>query len=125
MEYIVHTDFIGKAICGEVNLPKGTIVKCYNDKAICYQGKALCMNRSESAHKYFARNDDGNGLKRAELIKTIKNTLQENEELWDRVMEDTFCAQFNKNGNGDTWLWSHEFYNADIADLERIIEIIS
>ena len=123
MEYIIHKDFNTKAICGEVNLPTGTVCTEYNG-LICHEGKALCVNRSENAYKHFARNDDGNGLKRGELIRTIKDTLSGNEEAWERVWEDAECAKFNRNGNGDTWLWNFDFYNAEIADLERIAELV-
>ena len=91
MEYIIHKDFNTKAICGEVNLPTGTVCNEYNG-LICHEGKALCVNRSENAYKHFARNDDGNGLKRGELIRTLKDTLSGNEEAWERVWEDAECA---------------------------------
>lgn len=124
MEYIIHTDFNAKAICGEVNLPKGTVCQERNG-FIYYNGKALCVNRSENAFKHFARNDDGNGLKRGELIQTIKSTLRDNEELWDRVCNDEVCVQYDRNANGDTWLWSFDFYNADISTLEYILNLIT
>lgn len=124
MEYIIHTDFNAKAICGEVNLPKGTVCQEYNG-LICHNSKPLCVNRSENAFKHFARNDDGNGLKRGELIQTIKSTLRDNEELWDRVCNDDVCVQYDRNANGDTWLWSFDFYNADISTLEYILNLIT
>ena len=124
MEYIIHTDFNAKAICGEVNLPKGTVCQERNG-FICYNGKPLCVNRSENAFKHFARNDDGNGLKRGELIQTIKSTLRDNEELWYRVCNDEVCVLYDRNANGDTWLWSFEFYNADISTLEYILNLIT
>ena len=123
MEYIIHKDFNTKAICGEVKLPTGTVCNEYNGY-ICHGGKALCINRSENAFRYFARNDDGNGLKRGELIRTIKDTLSGNDEAWERVWEDTECAKFNRNVNGDTWLWNFDFYNAEIEELEHIAELI-
>lgn len=124
MEYIIHTDFNAKAICGEVNLPKGTVCQERNG-FIYYNGKPLCVNRSENAFKHFARNDDGNGLKRGELIQTIKSTLRDNEELWDRVCNDEVCVLYDRNANGDTWLWSFDFYNADISTLEYILNLIT
>ena len=123
MEYIIYKDFNTKAICGEVNLPTGTVCNEYSGY-ICHEGKALCINRSENAFQYFARNDDGNGLKRGELIRTIKDTLIGNDEAWERVLEDTECAKFNRNGDGDTWLWNFDFYNAAIEELERIAELV-
>lgn len=124
MEYIIHTDFNEKAICGEVNLPKGAVCQERNG-FIYYNGKPLCVNRSENALRHFARNDDGNGLRRGELIQTIKSTLRDNEELWDRVCNDEVCVLYDRNTNGDTWLWSFEFYNADISTLEYILNLIT
>lgn len=123
MQYIVHTDFIGKAICGEVTLSAGT--ECTEIGGIIYHNaRAVCRVGSNNAYKYFARNDDGNGLKRGELIKTIKGALalqdEHTYERWHRVMNCPVCKQFDRNPNGDTWEWSLAFYNASIATLEHM-----
>ena len=123
MQYIVHTDFNGKAICGEVTLSAGT--KCTEiNGTIYHNARAVCRIGSNTAYKHFARNNDGNGLKRGELIKTIKDTLAINDEhtyeRWHRVFNCPVCKQFDRNPNGDTWEWSLAFYNASIATLEHM-----
>ena len=123
MQYIVHTDFNGKAICGEVTLSAGT--ECTEINGIIYHNaRALCRVGRENAYKYFARNNDGNGLKRGELIKTIKDTLAINDEhsyeRWHRVMNCPVCKQFDGNPNGDRWEWNLAFYNASIPTLEHM-----
>lgn len=123
MEYIVHTDFNGKAICGEVTLSAGA--ECHEVNGIIYHNaKPICRVGSNNANNYFARNNDGNGLKRGELINTIKATLAlEDEhtfERWYRVMDCPVCQQFNRNPDGGTWEWSLAFYNASIPTLEHM-----
>lgn len=124
MLYIVHTDFIGKAIGGEFNLPAGT--KCTESNGVIYHdGKAICRVDSQNAYQYFARDNDGNGLKRGELIKTIKDALATQDERWDRVLNDPVCKQFDKNPDGDTWEWNLAFYNASIAALQYIADLVT
>lgn len=128
MQYIVHTDFIGKAICGEVNFPAGT--ECTeNNGTIYHDDQAVCRVSSNNAYKYFARNNDGNGLKRGELIKTIKGTLaledEHHYERWYRVFNDPVCQQFDRDPNGDTWEWNLAFYNASIAALQHIADLVT
>lgn len=124
MEYIVYKNFNAKAICGGVNLPTGTVCT-ERGGMLYYDGKLLCRDQSANAHNFFARNDDGNGLKRGELIRTIKDTLSENDGLWERVFEDAVCNQYRRSEHQDHWLWNHAFYNADIADLEHIAALLT
>lgn len=123
MQYIVHTEFIGKAINGEVNFPVGT--ECTEINGIIYHNaRAVCCVGSNNANNYFARNNDGNGLKRGELIKTIKDTLaiqdEHTYERWHRVMNCPVCKQFDRNPDGDVWEWNLAFYNASIPILEHM-----
>jgi hypothetical protein len=126
MEYIIYKDFIANAICGEVNLPKGTI--CTEISGMLYhEGKPLCLKASQRAFDYFARNHDGKGLKRGELISTIKDTLAINDEhhyeRWHRVWNSPICKQFNR---GDVyWNWNYAFYNAEVYILEHIKNLIT
>lgn len=126
MQYIVHTDFNGKAICGEVTLSAG--MECTEiDGTIYHNARAVCLIGSENSYRHFARNDDGNGLKRGELIKTIKAALalqdDHNYERWHRVWNAPICRQFNRGG--DTWNWNFAFYNADIPYLEYILAMVT
>ncbi len=128
MQYIVHTDFVGKAISGEVNLPAGT--ECTEINGIIYHNaRAVCRIGSNNANKHFARNNDGNGLKRGELIKTIKGALalqdEHTYERWHRLMTCPVCKQFDRNPGGDTWEWNLAFYNASIATLEHMAKKVT
>ena len=126
MEYIIFKDFIANAICGEVNLPKGTI--CTEKNGMLYhKEKPLCLKASQRAFDYFARNHDGKGLIRGELIFTIKDTLAINDEhhyeRWYRVWNSPICKQFNR---GDVyWNWNYAFYNAEVYILEHIKNLIT
>lgn len=124
MQYIVHTDFIGKAISGEVNLPAGTECTEING-TIYHNARAVCRIGSNNANKYFARNNDGNGMKRGKLIKTIKTALSQHRERWAKVMDDPVCKQFERNPDGDTWEWNLAFYNAGIATLQYIADLVA
>lgn len=126
MEYIIYKDFITKAICGEVNLPKGTICT-EKDGMLYHEEKPLCLKSSENALLHFARNHDGNGVKRGELITEIKDTLaladEHHFERWYRVWTNPACKQFNRGG--DFWTWNYAFYNAEIYILEHIKNLVT
>ena len=126
MEYIVYRQFEGKAICGEVNLPAGTVCQ-YDQGYITHDGKPLCVVTSENAHNYFAKNSDGKGMERGQLIQSILAKLREeegSEERWEKVERDHICKIYRRHDHPDTWLWNHSFYNASIEHLEHIAELI-
>lgn len=127
MNYIVHTRFKGKAICGEVNLPAMT--ECtLEESTICYEGQPLCYVRSDNAHNHFARNDDGQGMTRGKLIRAIQNRLAKRDEQyqarWDKVWEDPLCQQYRRPEHADHWLFDHKFYEAPIEDLRYIEKLV-
>lgn len=126
MEYITYKHFKAKAICGDVDIPIGAVCT-EKDGIIYHDDKRLCLINSENAHQYFARNDDGNGLKRGEFITAIKETLalrdEHTDERWQRVLDAPICKQFNRGG--DTWMWNLAFYNASIPYLEHIFALIT
>lgn len=127
MKYIVHTRFKAKAICGEVNLPALTEVNL-KDNMLYYQDKQLCVITSENAHKYFARNDDNNGMERGRLTQLIKSILEKNDEKhqdrWDKIWEDELCQKYKRIEYADYWLWNTAFFNAPIEDLRYIYNLI-
>ena len=127
MKYIVHTRFKAKALCGEVNLPAMTECELQGG-CLVVDGKPLCMVNSENAHKHFARNDDGNGLRRGALVSAIVKVLGKEDEnhqtRWDKVWGDTLCQKFKRTEHPNNWLWNSDFYNASIDDLEHIAELV-
>lgn len=126
MEYIVYKDFNCKAICGEVNLPKGTICT-EKDGMLYHEDKPLCLKASQRAFDYFARNHDGKGMRRGELISAIKEILalvdEHRYERWYRIWNDPACKQFNKGG--EYWTWNYAFYNAEIYILQYIHNLVT
>lgn len=128
MEYVIYKDFNAKAICGEVNLPRGTI--CTEENGTIFHGTdTLCLKRSENAYKHFARNNDGKGLERGDLITSIKEALaiqdEHTEERNQRLWNNPACRQFNGNPNGGTWVWNYAFYNAEVFVLDYIYKILT
>lgn len=134
MEYIVYRQFNTKAICGEVNLPAGTVCQ-YEQGYIIYDGKPLCVVTSENAHQYFAKNNDGKGLERGDLIQSILEKMREQDEneegfsryqeRWDKVENDPICKAYKRHDHPDNWLWNHSFYGASIENLTHIWNLIN
>lgn len=127
MQYITHRRFKGAAICGYVNLPTGT--ECEEREGYLYwQGRALCAATSETAHGYFARNDDGRGIRRGRLTRAITNRLAqggaEHQARWDKIWASPLCQPLKRAEHADHWLWNDDFYRAGIATLESIAAMI-
>lgn len=127
MKYITHRRFKDRAICGDVNIPANTECEERNGM-IYYEGKAICLTTSENAHTYFAVNEDGKGLQRGATTRFINVLLRRKDDnyqaRWDKVWEDKLCQKYKRPEHPDHWLWNHEFYNADLSDLEYIENLI-
>lgn len=129
MQYIVHKNFHGKTIAGEVDIPVSTVCETVNNW-IFYNGKPVCSIMSAIAHRHFAVNGDGCGLRRGNLTTAIQDTLnrrddKENwQERWDMVWNDELCQKYRRKEHKDHWLWNHGFYNAKIDDLVYIANLI-
>ena len=123
MEYVCFRRFKGNAICGEVNIPKASLLYIDNDYLI-YNADVICVNSSQNCYEYFSRNDDGNGIKRGELTQKIIKKLAKRDgkyqERWDKIWSDMSLLKFKRKEFDDYWLWNHEFYNASIKELEYI-----
>lgn len=127
MKYITHRRFKDRAICGDVNIPANTECEERNGM-IYYNGQPVCLITSENAHTYFAVNEDGKGLQRGATTRAINVFLRRKDEhyqdRWDRVWDDKLCQKYKRPEHPDHWLWNHEFYNADLSDLEYIENLI-
>lgn len=127
MQYITHRRFKGKCIGGEVNIPAGTVCE-ENGGMISCNGKPICLVRSENAHQFFARNDDGNGMLRGQLTQSIQNALKKQDrnyqKRWDKVWDDETCQAYKRTEQADYWLWNHDFYNAEILILQHIAGLV-
>ena len=128
MDYICFRRFKQNALCGEVNIPYGT--KLYEiNNIISYWGNHICYIKSQNAYDYFARNDDGNGLKRgkltAEIIKLLNNRKDRKyQDRWDRIWSDLSLLKYKRPEHDDYWLWNFDFFNASIEELNRIKSMI-
>lgn len=127
MKYIVHKRFKNTALCGAVNLQAMTTCESYEDIIVC-NGMPICFAQSENAHQYFAVNDDGTGMLRGKLTQAIQKTLAKRDNnyqaRWNKVWDDPLCQKYKRYTHEDHWLWSHEFFMADIETLKHIAELI-
>lgn len=127
MNYIAHKRFKDKAFCGSVNIPATTALESV-DGVILYKGKPVCFETSENAHQFFARNDDGNGMRRGRLTQAIQKKLEKRDihyqERWDKVWGDPVCRSYKRINSDDYWLWNHNFFNAGIDALKHIAELV-
>lgn len=127
MDYITIKRARINSISGVVNLPYGTAVQCEGG-FLSIEGNPLCADHSQNAYDYFARNDDGNGLERGKLTQAIQTTLRkrgkDHQARWDKVWADQICQKYKRSEHTDYWLWSHDFFNAEITDLRHIANLI-
>lgn len=127
MKYITVKRARFNGICGYVNIPYGTEVEVIDD-IIMANGYPVCFVSSQHAYDYFARNDDGNGLERGQLIQSIMKRLakqgENHQARWGKIWGDEVCKKYKRSEADDYWLWNHEFYQADICVLEYIANLI-
>lgn len=127
MKYIVIRRFRGKSLSGEVNLPHSTPCTSTGPVIQC-GGKSLCYTTSQNAYDYFARNDDGHGLERGRLTGEIKRRLEKKDSnhqaRWDKLWADERANRLRRADHQDFWVWSFDFYNAEISELEHILNLI-
>lgn len=125
--YIARKRVRLEGIGGAVNIPYGTKIEVMGNLLV-FRGKAICFTTSQSAYDYFSQNDDGNGLVRGKLVQAIMDTLgkrdKQHQERWNRVWDDPACQPFKQEEHEDYWLWNHDFYNADLADLRHIAKLV-
>lgn len=128
--YIVSNRFKARAICGDLNLPEGTLLTSANGFILCPQGP-VCAVASQNAYDYFAQNDDGKGKERGELthdilrrLKKLKKQKERNDIIWGKIWEDALCLKYKRIEHADHWLWNYDFYNAPIDDLKYIRNLI-
>lgn len=128
--YVVKKRFHVKSMENQtLNLPYGTICDS-KENIISYNNRPICFTTSQIAYDYFSRNDDDKGLERGKLVNKILSTLSNKkdgkyQDRWDKLWEDECCHKFRRKEHGDHWLWSFDFYNAEIEDLQYILDKIS
>jgi hypothetical protein len=127
MNYITTHRFKQKSLSGPTNLPyatpcttAGPIIRC--------GGKSLCYTTSQNAYDYFARDDDGHGLERGRLTAEIRSRLEKKDDnhqaRWDKLWADERANKLRRADHQDFWVWSFDFYNAEISELEHVLSLI-
>ena len=128
MRYIVTNRFKGQAICGAVNLPYGTACETQDGYLVLAGGRRLCAVASQNAYDHFSRDDDGLGKERGKLVQDIRRTLErrdaKHQARWDALWADEVANRLRRKDSPDFWIWSFDFYNADIPDLKHIANLI-
>ena len=127
VQYIAARRARFNAIGGPVNIPYGTTVEAV-DGFLERDGLRLCAVTSESAHKYFARDSDGNGLERGQLTASIIATVSKRDKAhadrWKRLWADPLACRYRREDHADFWVWSHAFFEAPVEDLRHIAALI-
>lgn len=127
MDYITIKRARINSISGSVNLPYGTAVQCQGG-FLSIDGKPLCGDHSQNAYDFFTRDDDGNGLLRGKLTQAIQTTLRkrgkDHQARWGKVWDDVVCRKYKRAEHADYWLWNHDFFNAEVADLRHIAALV-
>lgn len=131
MDYITIKRYKRNDASGQFNIPYGSVLKEFNGQ-LFYNNKRVCSDHSAVMREYFARNDDGNGLKRGKLTQSIVNKLkirlgetqEEYDKRWEPVWNDPVCEKYHKDHCENMFLWSIEFYNAPLLDLYHIAALV-
>lgn len=125
--YIVKRRARFNAICGQVNIPYGTKVEAV-DGFLVLNGDRLCGTFSQNCMDFFSQNDDGNGEERGKLTISIMSQLEKRDKnhqnRWDKVWGDKLCQRYRRKDSDDHWLWSKDFFDAPIPDLQYIEKLI-
>ena len=132
MKYIAIKRFKRNGIGGSFNIPFGKYLEKRTDGILHYDNKKICVARSAAAHEYFARDDDGKGAERGKLSHAIIDRLSQNQfdsiqernEYWQAVWNDSLAQKYRRAEHSDYWLWNDDFYNAPIEDLKYIAALV-
>lgn len=127
MNYIVYKRYHGKTFSGSANLPYNTPLSC-KEGILYYNDEPICFVTSQVAHEHFARNDDGQGIKRGQLTTSILKQLKkhdiQHDARWPKVWDDPICLKYKRPEFEDFFRFNHNFYIAPIEDLEHIAKLI-
>lgn len=128
MQYTTIKRFKRESISGHLNLPYGTTLERRDDGMLYYDGKPVCVARSFASHQHFARDDDGQGAARGKLshaiIKKLGGFHREKTPEWKAVWSDETAEKYRRKDHQDYWLWSDDFYNAPLQDLQHIASLV-
>lgn len=132
------------AISGEKNIPRGTILE-ENRGMISLNNEIICLSRSQNGIEHFARDDDGQGLRRGDLTYAIAfkervkqyeislinpETGEEETQFYQsrfspeeaEILESEYSRWLRPEHS--VILFNEEFFKAPIEDLEKLAAIL-
>ena len=116
-------------ISGQVNIPYGAVLEV-RDGFLYWKGAQLCTTTCQNAYDFFSQDDDGQGRERGALVTAIlarlrpKNERDNCQGRWDKVWGDSLCQRYRRPEHEDHWIWSYDFFNAPVFDLQQIAALI-
>lgn len=133
MKYITHNRFKKLAACGEtLNIPYGTELETAGNFIVTPEGKPICYTTSENAKMHFARNDDGQGLRRGKLtwaiaysqrVRTGPNGRQQRfTEQEIKLLEEKW-AHFLRQ-DVEVILFNEDFFAAAVGELQQLADAL-
>ena len=127
MTYICHNTYNGITETGRhAHIERGEELPLIGNR-IARDGAPVCSVASAVSHRHFARNDDGQGLRRGAFIYAIAYEPREREHSDGHVyrfsekeisMLQEKWAHFLKQDS--PILFNHEFHEAGIQELEEL-----
>lgn len=125
MKYICHKRFKGTTLNGYANIPYGTEYES-NGSFLCDNGNPIFATTSLNCHKHFARNDDGQGLRRGALTYAIAYAPRGKEPRFSENEVDLLTREYMRFlKTTDTILFNDAFFNADISELETMAKALN
>lgn len=131
MKYITGKRFKRENALGRFNISYGTEVE-EQGGWLFYNGMQICKDTSAIMREYFARNDDGCGLKRFKIAHAIIDKLhirdgeskEDWQKRWDVIWADPVSNKYRKDNSDTTFLWGIQFFNAPLLDLYHIASLV-
>lgn len=128
--YITHRRARFQSLNGVVNLPWGTAVE-NRDGFLWHGDKLLCAASAQNTKDFFVQDDDGKGETRGRLVTAILARLAPQKAhqgassaRWEKVWADRICKAYKRPEPEEHWIWTDNFYNAPIHDLQHIAGLV-
>ena len=125
MRYVCCRRYKANDLNGKfINLPYATGLETQGRYIVTPDGRPLCFIKSQTAHMYFAVNDDGDGLKRGEITYKLAFKPRETSEgfRYTKAERAKIVEKWSKYIRTDVemLLFNHDFFCAPLSDLEAM-----
>ena len=124
MHYITYNRFKQQAICSvELNIPYGTELES-RGPVLLYEDKPVCYINSYAGHQHFARNDDGQGLRRGALTYAIAYAKRGGSHRFTDEESELICTKYQHFTKPDLSMivFNNQFFDASIEELEQMAQ---